>query len=172
MAQAVKVFPEDTASEVAHMHACGHVVSAAALKRASHAASHELRIGIVHLAEARERGMPLSPIPTDLHAHAMNALAAKDDRDHGESTALKVLGVGDAIVQESGSFTSSTGLLTGAAFCIAVLDRLHLRAEICCGSCHRIVSADELSICRRCGDHLACKRCLGHMRITRVNVGE
>ena len=161
MAQAVRVFPEDTALEVAHMHACGHVVSAAALKRASYAASHELRIGLVHLAEARKRGMPLSPIPTDLHAHAMNALADKDDRD-GESTALKILGVGDATVQESGSFASSTGLLTGAAFCIAVLDRLNLRAEICCGSCHRIVSADELSICHQCGDHLACKGCLGH----------
>ena len=161
MAQAVRVFPEDTALEVAHMHACGHVVSAAALKRASYAASHELRIGLEHLAEARKRGMPLSPIPTDLHAHAMNALADKDDRD-GESTALKILGVGDATVQESGSFASSTGLLTGAAFCIAVLDRLNLRAEICCGSCHRIVSADELSICHQCGDHLACKGCLGH----------
>ena len=158
MAQAVRAFQQDTASEVAHVHACNNVVSAAAVKRASYAASHELRIGLLHLAEARKRGIPLSPIPTDLHAHAMNALA------DSESTALEILGIGDAAVQESGSFASSTGLLTGTAFCIAILDRLHLRTDICCGSCHRIASADELSICRRCGDHLACKECLGHAK--------
>ena len=156
MVQAIRVFQEDTASEVAHVHACNNVVSATAVKRASCVAGHELRIGLQHLAEARKRGIPLSPIPTDLHAHAMNAVA------DSESTALKILGIGDAAVQESGSFASSTGLLTGTAFCIAILDRLHLRTDICCGSCHRIVSADELSICRRCGDHLACKECLGH----------
>ena len=159
MAQAVRVFQEDTASEIAQVHACNNVVSAAAVKRASYAASHELRIGLLHLAEARKRGIPLSPIATDLHAHAMNALA------DSESTALKILGIGDANVQESGSFANSTGLLTGTAFCIAILDRLHLRTDICCGSCHRIVSADELSICCRCGDHLACKECLmGHAK--------
>jgi len=156
MVQAIRVFQEDTASEVAHVHACNNVVSATAVKRASCVAAHELRIGLQHLAEARKRGIPLSPIPTDLHAHAMNAVA------DSESTALKILGIGDVAVQESGSFASSTGLLTGTAFCIAILDRLHLRTDICCGSCHRIVSADELSICRRCGDHLACKECLGH----------
>ena len=160
MARAVRVFPEDTASEVAHVHACDKVVSAAAVKRASYEASHAFRVGLEHLAEARKRGIPLCPIPTDLHTHAMIALA-KGDGD-SKNTALKMIGVGDATVQENGSFVSSKGLLTGTAFCIVVMDRLHLPADICCGSCHRIVSGNEISICRRCGDHIACKGCLGH----------
>ena len=46
MSQAVRVFPEDTASEVAHVHACESVVSAAAVESASFAASHALRLGL------------------------------------------------------------------------------------------------------------------------------
>ena len=160
MAHAVGSFPKETASEVAHVLACDQIVSAAALKTASLEASHVLRLGLQHLAEAQKRGIPLCPIPTDLHACAMKALA-KGGRD----SALKILGVGDATVQESGSFdpfVSSKGLLTGTAFCIAVIDRLHLPTDICCGTCHRIVSGNDVSICRRCGDHLACKGCLGH----------
>jgi len=160
MARAVRVFPEDTASEVAHVHACGNVASAAAVKRASYEASHAFRVGLEHLAEARKRGIPLCPIPTDLHTHAMIALANGDG--DSKNTALKILGVGDATVQENGSFVSSKGLLTGTAFCIVVMDRLHLPADICCGSCHRIVSGNDITICRRCGDHIACKGCLGH----------
>jgi hypothetical protein len=48
MSQAVRVFPEDTASEVAHAHACESVVSTTAAKRASFEASHLLRLGLEH----------------------------------------------------------------------------------------------------------------------------
>ena len=105
MARAVRVFPEDTASEVAHVHARGNVVSAAEVKRASFEASHAFRVGLEHLAEARKRRIPLCPIPTDLHAYAMIALE-KGDGD-SKNTALKILGVGDATVQESGSFVQA-----------------------------------------------------------------
>ena len=43
MAQAVRVFPEDTASEIAHAHACESVASADGVKRASREGSHLLR---------------------------------------------------------------------------------------------------------------------------------
>ena len=62
MAQAVRLFPEDTASEVAHAHACESVVSTTAAKRASFEASHLLRLGLEHLAMARKKGLPLCPI--------------------------------------------------------------------------------------------------------------
>ena len=95
MSQAVRVFPEDTASEVAHVHACESVVSAVAVKRASFAASHALRLGLEHLAVARERrGIPLCPIATDWHLQAMDAFARGGRND--KSRALEVLGVGDA----------------------------------------------------------------------------
>ena len=62
MSQAVRVFPEDTASEVAHVHACESVVSAAAVETASFAASQALRLGLEHLAgggpEARNTAVP------------------------------------------------------------------------------------------------------------------
>jgi hypothetical protein len=44
MAQAVRVFPEDTASEIAHAHACESVASADGVKRESHEGSHLLRL--------------------------------------------------------------------------------------------------------------------------------
>ena len=73
MSQAVRVFPEDTASEVAHVHACESVVSAAAVETASFAASQALRLGLEHLAVARARGIPLCPIATDRHLQAYSS---------------------------------------------------------------------------------------------------
>ena len=162
MVAALRAFPEETASEVAHAHARGNVVSAAAVKRASLEASYELRLGLVQVEEAQEMGLPLCPIATDRYSDALSALTAgKGDRD-STNAALEILGDDDAIIQRSGSFVSSKGLLTGTALCVAVMDRLHPPAKICCGSCLRIASADELLICRRCGDHLACRGCLEH----------
>ena len=116
MSQAVIVFSEDTASEVAHVHACESVVSAVAVKRASLAASHVLRLGLEHLAVARERGIPLCPVATDRHLQAMDAFARGGKNDKGR--ALEVLGVGDAnIPREDGAgFVSSNGLLTSTSF--------------------------------------------------------
>ena len=163
MSQAVIVFSEDTASEVAHVHACERVVSAVAVKRASLDASHVLRLGLEHLAVARERGIPLCPVATDRHLQAMDAFARGGRNDKGR--ALEVLGVGDANIPEDGAgFVSSNGLLTSTSFCIAVMDRLDLTGDICCGSCYQVVRADELSICRRCDDQLLCKGCLGHAK--------
>ena len=163
MAQAVRVFPEDTASEVAHVHACESVVSAAGVKRASLVASQALRLGLEHLAEAQKRGIPLCPIATDRHLQAMEALARGGRND--KSAALEILGVGDANIPEDGAgFVSSNGLLAGTACCIAVMGRLDLPGDICCGSCYQVVRADELSICRRCDDQLLCKACLGHAK--------
>ena len=163
MSQAVIVFSEDTASEVAHVHACERVVSAVAVKRASLDASHVLRLGLEHLAVARERGIPLCPVATDRHLQAMDAFARGGRNDKGR--ALEVLGVGDAnIPEDDAGFVSSNGLLTSTSFCIAVMDRLDLHGDICCGSCYQVVRADELSICRRCDDQLLCKGCLGHAK--------
>ena len=163
MSQAVIVFSEDTASEVAHVHACESVVSAVAVKRASLDASHVLRLGLEHLAVARERGIPLCPVATDRHLQAMDAFARGGRNDKGR--ALEVLGVGDAnIPEDDAGFVSSNGLLTSTSFCIAVMDRLDLHGDICCGSCYQVVRADELSICRRCDDQLLCKGCLGHAK--------
>ena len=163
MSQAVRVFPEDTASEVAHVHACESVVSAAAVERVSFQASHALRLGLEHLAVARKRGIPLCPIATDRHLKAMNAFARGGRKD--KSTALEILGVGDANIPEDGAgFVSSNGLLTSTSFCIAVMHRSDEPGDICCGSCYQIVRADELSICRRCNDQLLCKGCLGQAK--------
>ena len=163
MSQAVRVFPEDTASEVAHVHACESVVSAAAVETASFAASQALRLGLEHLAVARKRGIPLCPIATDRHLQAMDAFARGGRNDKGR--ALEVLGVGDAnIPEDDAGFVSSNGLLTSTSFCIAVMDRLDLHGDICCGSCYQVVRADELSICRRCDDQLLCKGCLCHAK--------
>ena len=68
MAHAVRVFPEDTASEIAHAHACESVASADGVKRASHEGSHLLRLGLEQLAMARKKGLPLVPIATDVRA--------------------------------------------------------------------------------------------------------
>ena len=41
------------------------------------------------------------------------------------------------------------------------MGRLDRPGDICCGSCYRrVVTVDELSICRRCGDQLLCRECL------------
>ena len=158
MARAVRFFPEDTASEVAYAHACGNVVSDATVKAASVESSHALRIGLEHLNMARVRGIPLCPIATDRHLQALASLV--NNRGSNKCAALVTLGVGDASIPDDGGFVNSNGLLIGAACCIAVLGRLDRPGDICCGSCYRVVSADELSICRRCGDHLLCKGCL------------
>ena len=158
MARAVRSFPEDTAAEVAYAHACDKVVSDAAVKAASFQTSHLLRIGFEHLTAARRRGIPLCPIATDRHAHALDTLA--EDRANNRRAALDLLCVDDADVPEGDGFVSPNGLLIGSRCCIAVMDRLDRRGDICCGSCYRVVRAEELVICRRCGDHLLCRRCL------------
>ncbi len=159
MARAVRSFPEDTAAEVAHAHACGKVVTDATVEAARVQTSHLLRIGFEHLALARQRGIPLCPIATGRHTHALDTLAK--DRKNNRSAALDHLGVDDADIPEGGGFVSSKGLLIGAACCIAVIDRLDRAGDICCGSCYRrVVTVDELSICRRCGDQLLCRECL------------
>ena len=157
MERAVRSFREETAAEVAHAHACNSVVSDATVKMFSLETTSIVHRGSEHLAVARERGIPMSPIATDRHAQAMAALARGDSK----SKALEVLGVDDVHIPEDGGFVSSSGLLTGAACCIELMCRLDLlRGDVCCGICHRIVSANELVICRRCGDHLLCKGCL------------
>ena len=162
MAQAVRVFPEDTALEVAHVHACDNVVSAAAVKSASFNASHALRLGLEHLAEARKRGMPLCPISTDRHLQAIDVLARGGRNE--KSAVFEILDIDDANILEHGGLVSSNGLLIGAACCITMMDRIDLSGDICCGSCYQVASADELSICLRCGDHLACKGCLSNAK--------
>ena len=159
MARAVRSFPEATAAEVAYAHACGQVVSDATVEAARVQTSHLLRIGFEHLALARQRGIPLCPIATGRHTHALDTLAK--DRANNRRAALDLLGVDDADIPEGGGFVSPKGLLIGAASCIAVIDRLDRAGDICCGSCYRrVVTVDELSICRRCGDQLLCRECL------------
>ena len=158
MARAVRSFPEDTAAEVAHAHACAKVVSDATVEAALVQTSHVLRMGLEHLTEARQSGVPLCPIASDRHLRAMAALAK--DRKNNKGAALDILGVDGADIPEDGGFVSSNGLLLGAACCIAVLSRLDRPGDICCGSCYRrVVTVDELSICRRCGDQLLCREC-------------
>ena len=157
MARAVRDFPEDTAKEVAYAHACNNVVSDATVKAASFQSSHALRLGLEHLAMARDRGIPLSPIATDRHLEALATLVK--DRSN-KCAALETLGVDNANIPEDGGFVSSNGLLIGAACCISMMGRLDRPGDICCGSCYQVVSANELLICRRCGDHLLCKDCL------------
>ena len=157
MARAVRDFPEDTAKEVAYAHACNNVVSDATVKAASFQSSHALRLGLEHLAMARARGIPLSPIATDRHLAALASLVK--DRSN-KCAALETLGVDNANIPEDGYFVSSNGLLIGAACCISMMGRLDRPGDICCGSCYQVVSANELLICRRCGDHLLCKDCL------------
>jgi len=156
MVQAVRVFPEDTASEVGHVHACGTVVSEEVVGLVRERASHVLRIGLEHLAAARRKGVPLRPIATNLHANAMTEL-----KKGGQGSALGVLNVSDATMQD-GLFVSAAGLLVGTAFCTAVMDQLDGASlgPICCGSCLKVAGADELFTCRRCGDHLFCETCL------------
>ena len=158
MARAVRSFPEDTAAEVAYAHACGKVVSDKTVEAARDQTSHLLRIGFEHLALARQRGIPLCPIATGRHTHALDTLAK--DRKNNKGAALDILGVGDVDIPEGGGFVGPKGLLVGAACCIAVMGHLDRRGDICCGSCYEVVRADELVICRRCGDQLLCRECL------------
>ena len=161
MARAVRSFQADTAAEVAYAHACGKVVCDATVEAARVQTSHVLRMGLEHLTEARQSGVPLCPIASDRHLRAMAALAK--DRKNNKGAALDILGVNDAsiFIPGDGGFVSSNGLLLGAACCIAVLRRLDRPGDICCGSCYRrVVTVDELSICRRCGDQLLCRECL------------
>ena len=141
MARAVRDFPEDTAKEVAYAHACNNVVSDATVKAASFQSSHALRLGLEHLAMARDRGIPLSPIATDRHLQALATLV-KDGSN--KCAALETLGVDNANIPEDGGFVSSNGLLIGAACCISMMGRLDRPGDICCGSCYQVVSANEL----------------------------
>jgi hypothetical protein len=171
MARAVNSFPEDTAAEVAYAHACGKVVSDATVKAASVQTSHVLRMGLEHLTEARQSGVPLCPIASDRHLRAMAALTK--DRKNNKGAALDILGANDAsiLLPGDGGFVSSNGLLLGTACCIAVLHRLDRPGDICCGSCsRRVVTVDELSICRRCGDQLLCREFWQAWDRTRPNV--
>ena len=166
MARAVRSFQEDTAAEVAHAHACAKVVSDATIEAALVQTSHVLRMGLEHLTEARQSGVPLCPIASDRHMHAMATLV--NDRKNNKGAALDILGVHGADIPEDGGFVSSNGLLLGAACCIALMGRLDRPGDICCGCCYRrVVKVDELSICRRCGDQLLCRECLAGLGTAR-----
>ena len=151
-ARAVQFFPTETVAEIAHVHALGEVMSAAAVGSVHFQTSHLHRIGVQHLALAQKRGMAIHPIATDLHARAMEA------RNDGDSEkALSILSIEGAVVLEGGGFASKAGLLVGVAFSVAVMKSLD---RICCGHCLRVVGIAEVSVCRRCGDHLICRECL------------
>jgi len=169
MARAVRSFQKDTAAEVAYAHACGKVVSDATVEAARVQTSHLLRMGIEHLTDARQSGVPLCPMASDRHMHAMATL---NNRKNNKGAALDILGVDDASIPGDGGFVGPNGLLIGAACCIAVLRWLDRPGDICCGSCYRrVVTVDELSICRRCGDQLLCRECSAEARDhTRPNV--
>ena len=161
LSRAVCDFPTETAAESAHVHACGAAASEEAVGFARDQASHLLRIGLEHCAVARRMGCPLCPIATDRHTMAMAELAKGGEGS--EKAALGRLGVCGTTVVEGGLFASASGgLLLGIAFYVAMTDHQiggSLDA-IRCGSCHRVVRGDELSICRRCGEHLFCEVCL------------
>ena len=154
---AISSFPDDTATEVARAHSCREVISAAAIEAARFDFSHVLRLGIESITTAQKRGIPLHPIATDRHVQAMTIL--QEGKQDSEAAALEALGIEDAVVLEGKFLASSRGLLTGAAFCLAVLEELEHTASICCGRCGRVVDVAGLSICRRCGDQLVCKAC-------------
>ena len=154
---AISSFPDDTATEIARAHSCREVISAAAIEAARFDFSHVLRLGIESITTAQKRGIPLHPIATDRHVQAMTIL--QEGKQDNEAAALEALGIEDAVVLEGKFLASSRGLLTGAAFCLAVLEELEHTASICCGRCERVVDVAGLSICRRCGDQLVCKAC-------------
>ena len=154
---AISSFPDDTATEIARAHSCREVISAAAIEAARLDFSHVLRLGIESITTAQKRGIPLHPIATDRHVQAMTVL--QEGKQDSEAAALEVLGIEDAVVLEGRFLASSRGLLTGTAFCLAVLEQLEHTASICCGRCGRVVDVAGLSICRRCGDQLVCKAC-------------
>ena len=154
---AINSFPDQTATELAIVHSRREVISAAAIDAARFASGHVLRLGIESIKRAQKRGIPLHPIATDRHARAIAVL--QEGRQDREAAALEVLGIEDAVVLEGRFLTSSKGLLTGTAFCLAVLEELEHTASICCGRCRRVVDVAELSICGRCGDQLVCNSC-------------
>ena len=161
MMRAVQSFLADTAAEVAHVHARGAVASEEAVGFARNQASHLLRIGLEHRAAARRRGVPLRPKATDRHTLAMAELAKGGEGS--EKAALGCLCISDATVLDDGGFVSAAGaLLVGTAFCVAATDQVGAgaRVAVCCGTCHRAVSGEALTTCRRCGDHLFCAACL------------
>ena len=154
---AINSFPDQTATELAIVHSRREVISAAAIDAVRFAWGHVLRLGTESIKRAQKRGIPLHPIATDRHARAMAVL--QEGRQDREAAALEVLGIEDAVVLEGRFLTSSKGLLTGTAFCLAVLEELEHTASICCGRCRRVVDVAELSICGRCGDQLVCNSC-------------
>ena len=114
MARAVRSFPEDTAAEVAYVHACGKVVSDATVEATRLQTSHLLRMGLEHLVEARQSGVPLCPIASDRHVRATAALVK--DQKNNKGAALDILGVDASILLTGdGGFVCSNGLLLGAA---------------------------------------------------------
>eukprot|EP00964_Phaeocystis_antarctica_P015077 scaffold8315_cov54-Phaeocystis_antarctica.AAC.6 len=128
MALAVRRYPDDTATERSHMFM--HVARSSQLQRSRRSV-------------AREHGIHLAPVATDRHAKAVAVLA--EGKQGSEKAALEIMGVGDAVVLKGlNSFASSRGLLTGAAFCVAVMKRLD---KIGCGRCRRVVNVAEISIC-------------------------
>ena len=154
---AINSFPDQTATELAIVHSRREVISAAAIDAVRFASGHMLRLGIESIERALKHGIPLHPIATDRHARAIAVL--QEGRQDREAAALEVLGIEDAVVLEGRFLTSSKGLLTGTAFCLAVLEALEHTASICCGRCRRVVDVAELSICGRCGDQLVCNSC-------------
>ena len=154
---AINSFPDQTATELAIVHSRREVISAAAIDAVRFAWGHMLRLGIESIKRAQKRGIPLHPIATDRHARALAVL--HEGKQDSEAAALEVLGIEDAVVLEGRFLTSSKGLLTGTAFCLAVLEELEHTASICCGRCRRVVDVAELSICGRCGDQLVCNSC-------------
>ena len=162
ISQAVRYFQAEVAAEVAYVHNCGAVVSEKASKAAYSVSSHMLWLALGYTRKARGNGLPLHPISTDKHLLAVAAFQKGEGGN--EKAALEVLGLVDARVLGNGDFVSSTGLLVGAALCRMVI-RTEVSSKVspgkvCCGSCLRVFKCNEVSTCRRCGDHLACNVCL------------
>ena len=162
ISRVVRYFQAEVAEEVAYVHNCGAVVSEKASKAAYSVSSHMLRLALGYVRKARGNGLPLHPVATDKHLLAVAAFQKGEGGN--EKAALEVLGLVDARVLENGDFVSSTGLLIGAALCGMVIrtevSSVVSPGRICCGSCLRVFKCNEVSTCRRCGDHLACNACL------------
>ena len=150
----------DVAEEIAHVHERGAVVSEGAIGVARLYVSHLLRIGHEVLTRTRESGgAALLPIATDRHSHAIDALV----KGEGEAAAIERLGasLSSTVLHEAGHFVNAAGSLIGTALCVAMIDRGDSLGPVCCGTCYGVVDdAKELTLCKRCGDHLFCTRCL------------
>jgi len=157
ISRAVRYYPAETAEEVAHAHHRGEVISTSASNAAYVASSHILRLAIEHIQSARGIGLPLLPIATDRHLRAMSAFQV----DGNERAAVEILGLADARVLRDGAFVTSKGLLIGCSLCAMLIRSSQTPpGDICCGSCMRLFKCDEVAICVRCGDHIACNECL------------